>query len=220
MTISKSTAKTKQARAVRGAGLDSGIHTGRCSDTTLPPEIKTRLPKPRVYLAGKISRHGWRERLTYGQVIVRDELDPHETEGFWNFTLTGPFFASIGHGCAHRPTTHGQGMMGPRDAVRRRVFDANVARIEKSDFVFAHINELDCYGTLFELGYAHSHGVPVFLNFGIDLTERQKRELWFSRMACIVVPGSLEEAFEQALKVWRDPYAALAGKSLTSGGRK
>lgn len=34
MTISKSTAKTKQARAVGGAGLDSGIHTERYYNTT------------------------------------------------------------------------------------------------------------------------------------------------------------------------------------------
>ena len=214
--------KTNEKKQRRGgvASFQNGNHAGRYPDTTLSTEIKARLPKPRVYLAGKISQHGWRERLTDGQVIVRDELDPHHTEDFWNFTLTGPFFVSIGHGCAHGPTTHGQGMLGPRDAVRRRVFDANVARIEKSDFVFAYINELDCYGTLFELGYAHSHGVPVFLNFGIDLTERQKMELWFSRMACTVVPGSIEDAFEQALKVWRKLYAALAAKSLTSGGRR
>jgi hypothetical protein len=177
---------------------------------TFGSKIKAQIPKPRVYLAGKISQHGWRELLTDGPVVVRDELNPRETKDFWNFTLTGPFFVSTGHGCAHGPTAHGQGELGPRDTVRRRVFDANVARIEKSDLVFAHINELDCYGTLFELGYAHSLGVPVFLNFGIGLKERDKKELWFPRMACVAVTGSVEEAFNKALKVWSDA-AALAG---------
>jgi hypothetical protein len=170
-------------------------------------EIKPPCLKPRVYLAGKISQHGWREQLTQETVIVRDALDPHETRDFPDFTLTGPFFVACGHGCAHGPATHGQEYLGPGDEARRRVFDANIDRIEHSDFVFAHINELDCFGTLFEIGHAHASGVPVFLNFGPDLTDRQKRELWFSRMACAMVLGELEEAFERTLQIWNDARA-------------
>jgi nucleoside 2-deoxyribosyltransferase len=88
------------------------------------------------------------------------------------------------------------------------VFEVNIARIERSDFIFAHINELDCFGTLFEIGHAHACGVPVFLNFGPDLTDREKRELWFTRMGSTMVLGELEEAFERTLQIWNDARAA------------
>ncbi|QGM97709.1 hypothetical protein [Methylocystis parvus] len=159
-------------------------------------------------MAGKIAQHGWRERLAHETVIVSDSLDPHETQDFPDFTLTGPFFVACGHGCAHGPATHGQGCFERGDGARRRVFDANIARIEHSDFIFAHVNELDCFGTLFEIGHAHACGVPVFLNFGPDLTDRQKQELWFARMGCTMVLGPLEEAFECALQIWGDACVA------------
>nr|WP_198162274.1 nucleoside 2-deoxyribosyltransferase [Methylosinus sp. R-45379] len=89
------------------------------------------------------------------------------------------------------------------DSRRRRVFAANIARIENSDFVFAHINEVDCFGTLFELGHAHAAGIPTFIHFGEDLTDRQKSELWFARMGCIPILGSIEDAFDRALDIWR-----------------
>lgn len=172
--------------------------------TANPPSTQEPRLKPRVYLAGKISQHCWREFLTHKTVIVRDSLDPHEIENFPDFTMTGPFFVACGHGCAHGPATHGQEYLGPGDDARRRVFDANIARIEHSDFIFAHVNELDCFGTLFEIGHAHASGIPVFLNLGLDLTERQKQELWFARMGCTMVIGCLEEAFERALQIWSD----------------
>ena len=177
-------------------------HQSRSSDR--PPRLK-----PRLYLAGKIARHGWRERLTRDKTVyVADSLDPHESVNFHDFMLTGPFFVACGHGCAHGPATHGQDYLGPGDGARRRVFDANIARIERSDFIFAHVNEVDCFGTLFEIGHAHACGIPVFLNFGPDLTDRQKHELWFARMGCVMVLGTLEEAFECAIQVWSDACKA------------
>lgn len=143
-------------------------------------------------------------------VHTRDSLDAHEFFELPNFTLTGPFFVDCGHGCAHVATTHGQGQFISASE-RRRVFDTNIASIENSDFVFAHINEVDCFGTLFELGHANAAGIPTFIHFGEDLTDRQKSELWFARMGCIPVLGELEYAFERALDAWR---AACAANSL------
>lgn len=171
----------------------------------IPDSLQDQAPrkKPRVYLAGKIAQHGWRERLTYRTIYPRDPLDPNEFEDTPNFVCTGPFFACFGHGLSHVPGTHGQGEKNKR----ARVFDVSLARIAKSDFVFARINETDCFGTLVEIGHAHAIGVPVFLNLGPDLTRRQTNDFWFVAQACHLVHGNLEQAFWNAIQAWRSARA-------------
>lgn len=182
--------------------------------TDLGPHSDTPLrEKPYVYLAGKISRHGWRERIS-GHPLdpPGDPLHIDLVGECRDFLITGPFFVYGYHGYAHAPTTHGQGY----EDMRSRVFDVSLARIKRSDFVFAHINEVDCFGTLIEIGYAHSCDVPVFLNFGPNMTRPQINEMWFVAHACRCISGNLEAAFVNALNEWR---TAVALTSKIGGSR-
>ena len=163
---------------------------------------KSFAKKPRVYLAGKIAEHGWREKLTDGPIDVNDPLNVHEAVEYRDFVVTGPFFQPGGHGCAHVPQTHGQGDV----EVRGKVFATDVAKIQQSDFMFAYVNELNCHGTKVEIGVAYANAVPVFLCFGPEMTRADINDFWFVAEACTVVPGELEVAFAVALTVWRETH--------------
>ena len=45
--------------------------------------------------------------------------------------------------------------------------------------MFACIDEVDCFGTIAEIGFAQGVGVPVHLHFGEKLTLEQRYDLWF-----------------------------------------
>lgn len=154
---------------------------------TLPKiSAKTFVKKPRVYLAGKIAQHGWREDLIDGPTYVNDPLNIHDVVEYRDFIVTGPFFSPCGHGCAHIPKTHGQGDVD----VRGKVFATNIAKIQRSDFVFAYVNELDCHGTKFEIGVAYANAIPVFLCFGPKMTRPDIDDFWFVAEGCTVVPAN------------------------------
>ncbi|WP_395666374.1 nucleoside 2-deoxyribosyltransferase [Methylocella sp.] len=158
--------------------------------------------RPRIYLAGKVRhRNDWRNRLTGGCVSVRDEFDPHEVVPLENFTMTGPFVSSWLE--EHDPATHGVADGGGRSTERRRIFDADMARIGRSDFVFGYIDASDAHGTQVEIGHAHALGKPVFLTFDPALSENVVDDHWFAAQAAVVLPGPLEAAFATALNLWR-----------------
>jgi hypothetical protein len=53
-----------------------------------------------------------------------------------------------------------------------------VRTIRRSDLVFAWVDSLDCFGTLYELGIAHGMNIPCIVAFHTDL---DVRELWLAR---------------------------------------
>jgi hypothetical protein len=187
---------------------------------------------PRVYLAGNIA-YGchWRSLIVQGVHAlddtlatccrpfsfndVEDALDPkaaipvHASEG--PVDIIGPFFVSCDHGCAHGWNTHAVGggcingglTLAERDAIQDRVYAVNVARIKRADFVFAHINEVDCFGTIAEIGLAYGARVPVHLFFGEALTLAQRYDFWFvAKFAAHVHERiSVNHAFARALAI-------------------
>ena len=62
---------------------------------------------------------------------------------------------------------------------RARVHWLNRCRIDQSTGVFAYIDELDCYGTISEIGYAAAKGIPVGLAYGPNITTHARDNLWF-----------------------------------------
>jgi hypothetical protein len=154
---------------------------------------------PVVYLAGKIGKNDWRHELveelrSYGSNELYEDptkewpILPNAIEG--GFSYSGPFFIACDHGCSHGENTHGydEGCLGPafydeikrRDNTQRKVHIAEQCRkaLERSDYVFAWIDDLTAYGTLFELGYAKALGKKIFL--AIPEHFHDERELWFS----------------------------------------
>jgi hypothetical protein len=150
--------------------------------------------KPVIYFAGKISKRDWRDEVVAGH---GHELDGGDNEhllfdarhhvdcGYYCYG--GPFYVRCDHGCGHGPANHGCGaaeavcIWPDGRSIQRRVFDVNRQRIANADAVFAYINEVDCLGTLVEVGMATALGKQVVVALGPDLTFRQTDELWVAR---------------------------------------
>jgi hypothetical protein len=176
---------------------------------------------PRIYFAGKIAKHGWRERVcgdpcrasAYDTAFL---LDPDTTVECAGFDYGGPFFVSCDHGCAHGPASHGAGLTYCTDdditssAVqnrRRDIWRVNRERIRLADVVFAYVDEADCFGTFIELGFAAALGKPIGAGFGLTVTPRLLDDLWMARMCHSVSPsvlrGGPEETFAAFLRSLR-----------------
>ncbi len=153
-----------------------------------------------VYLAGKITKHGWRTqhvpslRYAYSDSDLYDgEPWPTIEDGIAPFVhYVGPFFTSCDHGCAHGNDSHGfaGGCMTTADAhhfaepddtsrlnlsgrweVAQRCLDA----IDLADFVIAQVSE-DAHGTIAEIGYASAKGKNIVVCY---TSEEAQREAWF-----------------------------------------
>jgi hypothetical protein len=121
-------------------------------------------------------------------VTAHDKSRSFPTVGPSIFILVGPFFVGCDHGCSHGLGMHAvascnEGMELDVREIRNRVLAANLARIKRADFVFAHINERDCFGTLVEIGFARAAGIPVHLHFGDELDAGQRDDMWFAAHA-------------------------------------
>jgi len=146
-----------------------------------------------IYFAGKIGHTDWRhalvERATGQWRILRDSDGPFDfTMGSHRLTYQGPFFLSCDHGCYHGERTHGRGLgiragcpagdyPNPPDQTRLAVQRRAIEAIHRADCVFAFIHSPTCFGTLFELGYAHAIRKPTAICFA---TRRLARDMWFS----------------------------------------
>lgn len=179
------------------------------------PCEKTRR-SPVIYLAGKIGHNDWRHS------VVPDCEFSNDPEQVWpiffeaisgKYSYAGPYFIACDHGCSHGDATHGYaegcGEGGAFDtnhgeipleyARRKHVVEQCQAAIQKSDYVFAWIDDLTAFGTLFELGYAISADKDIFL--GIK-SNSNLEELWFIETAIREYPygsvfycSTVEKAF-------------------------
>lgn len=152
-----------------------------------------------VYLAGKIHMNGWRKAIVPRLRDIASNLDDifaTDCAGtvIEDLYVTGPFFISCDHGCYHGEGSHGVGADGdgcdgsgvpctgtgiPEDVVPKVCMN----QIERSNFVFAFIDDNTCFGTLCEIGYAIGKGIPVAVMFS---TDKLRNSMWFvSQMADI-----------------------------------
>jgi hypothetical protein len=178
----------------------------------------------RVYLAGKISHTCWRHKVipNFPRTLEQEALSPYLMQkcktacgaAFW---YTGPYFVSCDHGCAHAGM-HGAGFdcmsdwpdqQGRRDRVHR----LNAQRLERSTGVFVYLDELDCYGSLAEIGHAYGQRIPIGIAYGPSVTVHGRNELWFVERFATWVYDSLaiEEAFAPflwSLSSTRPPYGS------------
>jgi hypothetical protein len=134
-----------------------------------------------VYLAGKI-----------GSLDFRYGLVPGLRGRTWNdgpiicpgFTYVGPFFVACGHQCAHGPATHGALIptadgCGAESLTHRQIYEANQTALASASLVFAYIDETECNGTLYEIGWAAAKAIPIIIIFSPDI---DKGEFWYSTM--------------------------------------
>lgn len=161
----------------------------------------------RVYLAGKISQNDWRHAIFRNLSGATDEknitLDKFVYAG--PYFICANINTNIPYNTYHGENTHGRGVgksdadysdedggldshwsivgkphdgygRGPDD--RAGVVSKCLFWIEESDIIFAWLDKNDAYGTLVELGLAHSLGKPIFLAMPIGFKAHQ--DMWFA----------------------------------------
>jgi len=170
-----------------------------------------------VYLAGKVSHTDWRHgivplREADGGSLPWSELEiPFEVAGI-PLLYTGPFFTSCDHGCGHAVGLHGCGAPGgdcgelsweegrkaqhrKEISIREHVRIQCAAAIRRSDLVFAWIDDLTAFGTLWEIGYAAASGKRVRIGYPPDA---DISELWLSTVgAGVTCADSAKDAIER-----------------------
>jgi len=175
-----------------------------------------------VYLAGKIAPNDWRQRL----VDIRNNFSGGEKDEIRNgkilkyndyVNITGPFFLSCDHSCYHGDNSHGVGLnnlcpngerydcYGLTDYFsEKEVKDICLSQIKKSDVIFAYINSDDCFGTLYELGYASALGKPILLLFD---NGNRRENMWFistgAKIARILLSHTgIKENFDEIIQYY------------------
>lgn len=104
----------------------------------------------------------------------------------------GPFFVGCDHGCLHGTGTHGQTSVGTHGGMcsggmsRSRVPESCLGLLKDSDYVFCWLDSFDAYGSLFELGFAHALGKPIFLAMPQNLPSD---DFWFTQY-CVDYPNA------------------------------
>lgn len=170
-----------------------------------------------IYLAGKISPHGWRE------LIVGDSLNASDnTSGSYKFqqlidagiedmshghNYCGPFFVECDHACGHGTQNHGVVFECWGDGGNRPlVFETCKKGIKSSDVVFCWVEDdfFTAYGSIWELGYAYALGKPIYIGIQKDIAlthspeDQELIELWFpfSSGNCIGLFDDAGKAFD------------------------
>lgn len=162
----------------------------------------------KVYLAGKIGKNDWRTSI----VGAHAGLGDHDAAAEWpvraravleRHDYVGPYFIACDHGCAHGRDSHG--VVAPQpgcfdSAPRALVVERCLEAVQRADLVFAWVDSVTAYGTIFELGYARALGKPVVVAHPRGFYDAS--DLWFARAASttlIVDAESAEFALAQAL---------------------
>jgi hypothetical protein len=173
---------------------------------------------PSFYAVGKIAKNGWRNRLVGHMPETWEEYSaaaPVKTEV--GFLYTGPFFIRCDHACTHGNSSHATysvctaALSTTQEAIDfqpTRVFRQSDRQIRQAGFVFMwagleHESLEKAYGSLIELGIAHTLGKPILLAHHpkVDL-----RDFWFAveTASAVVCAENPVDALEM---LWADRSA-------------
>jgi len=192
----------------------------------------------KVYLAGRVSYCDWRgDPECTKRLGDRGGQRISWTDHSWScegvtIIRTGPFFVGYKqHGAGYRPHQHGSGELDEigqyhgtslTPASQAFVFTECIKAIKRADVVYAWIEDLEAFGTLWELGYATALGKRVVvalppcqsdtcppcnlgsITLGISLCRRFD-DLWFALHSAEVIRVAdpiegLRRIFPPALK--------------------
>lgn len=174
-------------------------------------EVKPNKPilRKKLYACGKIRKGDWRSTIVNIEGAIEDPSDEWtevEIEGY-NLDYTGPYFVGCDHGCTHGTNTHGVGLScctgwktdyNPHDGsyeYGQEISTKCLRSIEESDFVFAWIDDLTCYGTLIELGVA----IALQKDVRVAVSNNLKPDLHIDDYESGVSPGTHDLWFLESL---------------------
>ena len=157
-----------------------------------------------IYLAGKVRQGCWRHTIVKGlrkafsgseyeakNIMPPEKQWPVLQKAVLGLDYTGPYFISCDHGCYHGSDTHGVG--GSLDVYeatgghggsesengiyRKDVVNWCLGAIDRSDIVFAWIEDKTAYGTIAELGYAKAKGKTIWIA-GPEVENGDAYDMW------------------------------------------
>lgn len=177
----------------------------------------------KIYFAGKIGKGDWRHKIIsnlrcFDYWGIYNEDEKGKLPKLPNFTYAGPFFVSDDHGCGHGCNSHGCGNEETTcfDAVpRTEVVKGCLNQINEADIIFCWLDNLDAYGTLFELGYAYSKNKRIFL--AID--EKIKStcdDFWFIKEASTLNWYSTYNYYNNIEIAWEDFIRPITNEDKTT----
>lgn len=130
---------------------------------------------PKLYLAGKISANDWRHPIV---PALRGHTWAAGPIAMPDYTYVGPFFVACDqHGCGPIPGCDA-------DVTALQVIENNLSAIKSATLILAYVTTNNCYGTLFEIGYARALGKRVVMAFAPNINPTQ---YWFSAGGCSAV---------------------------------
>jgi len=192
-----------------------------CARFVVIPWCKSKVKS--FYLAGKITGTSWRDEIVPGWSEAQSSAYANGIEDdLWldvcsgatacgiSLDYCGPWWMDVdgGHGVASSnvgPHAYGDPNANLSSDYAQRQFaedrksvSFNVHRaISSADMVFAWIDSLDCYGTIFEIGLARAHKKVVVIGFD-KAFEQQASEMWLAFEGCYCVSGACaREAWDQ-----------------------
>lgn len=192
-----------------------------CPESTgerMAPQVRRTISDGyvRVYLAGKVSRRDWRHGLVPCLEFVEGEIDwrLHHVifsagDSKLSLLCSGPFFVGSGHGLGHGDATHGcaEGNSAPLSPVaREHVHTQCTNAIYNSDVVLAWVDDLTCYGTIWELAYAQAIGVPTVVAMPKAMGQETANDLWFTLQRALFIWA---ETPAEALKAAIQPFERM-----------
>jgi hypothetical protein len=139
---------------------------------------------PSFYAIGKIAKNGWREALDIAMPDAwKEYLSASPVPTHFGLAYTGPFFIRCDHGCSHGNDSHATASICSGSDFRPgSVFRRSERQIQEAGFVFVWIgvgkDALDtAYGSLVEIGIAHTLGKPILL---AHHPRANVRDFWFA----------------------------------------
>ena len=136
------------------------------------PICRKKLRKYRIYCAGKISK----EREEYHQTNYSDYFFNEEVvqKDYQTFYYLGPFTTDQ----TYQKNCHGTNF---NNNDNWKITEKCLEQIMQCNVMIVFINhEIDCYGTLLEMGYAYGQGKYIYLIFEENMKYSQMMDLWFA----------------------------------------
>lgn len=181
--------------------------------------------------------HDWRWEIVQ---LPASLISPGSGSGHFPFfvktigghTYTGPIYKlrNEGHGFLTLPH------MDLSDSTRRHlVFETCLDSIDRSDAIFCWLDDWDCFGTIFELGYALAKNKPIFIY--MPKWDSAYDNLWFARQGTAeniaetpklafehflinYAPSIIEKLAKQSVKRVESELSALRNRLSSINGGK
>ena len=159
----------------------------------------------KIYLAGKISKYNWRNKILKDSRIDETNTPYILEEGF---EYVGPYFLSCDHGCYHGYKTHGRRICSTsicsddyKNETREKTISKCYEWIDNTDILFCWIDDITAYGTFTEIGYASAKKKIIYIACDKKI-EKSSLDIWFPLLSSDVLTyeDNIEDAWENFVK--------------------